>query len=342
MNNSWVTDSVLGTPFQQLTFDFGTEPTEHTTAYATLVRYTGSSGADSLADDWAARPAILWIHGLTDYFFHKHVAEYFHHQGFAFYALDLRKCGRSLRDGQTAHHCLDIAEYYEELDAAAELITAAHEQAPHKRIIPLAHSTGGLIAPLWLDYLRREKPQLHAHCAALVLNSPWMELPVSDFLAKIARPVLAGVGKIFPGIPFPGGVMDVYGRSLHQDYDGEWDIDLRFKPLGGFNKHMGWIRAIITAQGRIHRDEINAGVPVLTLSSTQSAVGTSTMDKAQQADIILDVEHMWKWTPYLAPDVTLAPLEGAMHDVFLSRLAVRENACETTFTWLERNGVITH
>ena len=135
MNNSWVTDSVLGTPFQQLTFDFGTEPTEHTTAYATLVRYTGSSGPDSLADDWAARPAILWIHGLTDYFFHKHVAEYFHHQGFAFYALDLRKCGRSLRDGQTAHHCLDIAEYYEELDAAAELITAAHEQAPHKRAV---------------------------------------------------------------------------------------------------------------------------------------------------------------------------------------------------------------
>ena len=354
MHNSWETDSLLGAPFEQLTFNFGIEPTENTPAYATLVRYPGphhptaheqdtvAPASGPLADDWASRPAILWIHGLTDYFFHQHVAHYFHEHGFAFYALDLRKCGRSLRADQTPHHCLDIAEYYEELDAAAELIAQTHNQAPNKRITPLAHSTGGLIAPLWLDYLRREKPQLHAHCAGLILNSPWMELPVADILAKIARPVLAGVGKVFPGLPFPGGVMDLYGRSLHKNYDGEWDVDLRLKPLHSFKKHMGWIRAIIKAQGRIHRDEINTGVPVLTLSSAQSAVGTSTMDKAHQADIILAVEHMWTWTPHLAPDVTLAPIEGAMHDVFLSRLPVREQAFETTLKWLHRNGAITN
>ncbi|MEY8208880.1 alpha/beta hydrolase [Corynebacterium sp. MNWGS58] len=363
MHNSWVTDSLLGAPFEQLTFDFGTESTEDTTAYATLVRYTGNTGTMSgtasatgeastrseasattpcsapqaPCHDWAQRPAILWIHGLTDYFFHDHVAKYFHEHGYAFYALDLRKCGRSLREGQTAHHCLDISEYFEELDAAAELISATHDQAPTKRLTPLAHSTGGLIAPIWLDYLRRTKPELHQHCAALVLNSPWLELPVPDSVAKIARPVLASIGKFLPGIPFPGGVMDIYGRSLHKDYDGEWDIDLRFKPLGSFKKHMGWIRAIIAAQQSIHRDEINAGVPVLTLSSTQSAVGTSVMDKAHQADIILIVDHMWKWAPNLAANVSLAPLDGAMHDVFLSRSAVRHNALETTCTWLNKH-----
>ena len=344
MKNSWKTDSLLGAPFEQLTFNFGTEPTEDTTAYATLVRYTGaaegttvgSPADEQLADGWVQRPALLWIHGLTDYFFHKHVAEYFHERGYAFYALDLRKCGRSLREGQTPHHCLDIAEYFEELDAAAELIISAHTQTPTKRLTPLAHSTGGLIAPVWLDYLRREKPDLHAHCAALVLNSPWLELPVPDRVAKLARPVLAGVGKLLPRLPFPGGVMDIYGRSLHKNYDGEWDVDLRFKPLESFKKHMGWIRAIITAQQSIHRDEINAGVPVLTLSSTQSAVGTSVMDKAHQADIILLVEHMWKWAPNLSAQVSLAPLDGAMHDVFLSRPKVRANALETTHNWLQQ------
>jgi alpha-beta hydrolase superfamily lysophospholipase len=42
------------------------------------------------------RRSVLYLHGYNDYFFHTHVAEKFNENNFDFYALDLRKYGRSL------------------------------------------------------------------------------------------------------------------------------------------------------------------------------------------------------------------------------------------------------
>ena len=57
-------------------------------ALATMVRLPAGA---------ASRGAVLWVHGFIDYFFQRHVAERFAMEGYAFYALDLRKHGRSLR-----------------------------------------------------------------------------------------------------------------------------------------------------------------------------------------------------------------------------------------------------
>ncbi len=54
---------------------------------------------------------MLAVHGYTDYFFHTELADHFAGRGFAFYALDLPKCGRSRRDGQTPHFTSDLAHY---------------------------------------------------------------------------------------------------------------------------------------------------------------------------------------------------------------------------------------
>src|SRR5690606_41377734 len=97
-----------------------------------------------LADN-RARRAVLWIHGMSDYFFQTHVADWFVAQGFNFYALDLRKYGRSLRAHQTPNFCRSLDEYLPELDRAAELIRAdGHDHLP-----VAAHATGGPIASLW-------------------------------------------------------------------------------------------------------------------------------------------------------------------------------------------------
>ncbi|GAA3180448.1 hypothetical protein GCM10020255_074200 [Rhodococcus baikonurensis] len=60
---------------------------------ATLVRYQPQKEAVK------TRRAVLYVHGFTDYFFQKHLAEHFAEQGYAFFALDLRKCGRSSSRG---------------------------------------------------------------------------------------------------------------------------------------------------------------------------------------------------------------------------------------------------
>ena len=59
---------------------------------ATLVRRQPKPGAR----------AMLYVHGHNDYFFQRHVADFYAGLGIGFYALDLRKCGRSLLPHQTA------------------------------------------------------------------------------------------------------------------------------------------------------------------------------------------------------------------------------------------------
>src|SRR5712671_7153886 len=70
----------------------------------------------------APRGAVLYVHGFSDYFFQRHMAERFAAEGYAFYALDLRKYGRSLLPQQHPCFCKDISEYHDDLTRALEEI----------------------------------------------------------------------------------------------------------------------------------------------------------------------------------------------------------------------------
>jgi alpha-beta hydrolase superfamily lysophospholipase len=94
---------------------------------------------------------VLYIHGFVDYFFQTHLAEFFTARGYDFYALDLRKYGRSLLAHQTPNFCTDIAEYYTEIDEAVRII---READGHDTLLVNGHSTGGLIAALWAHRVR--------------------------------------------------------------------------------------------------------------------------------------------------------------------------------------------
>ena len=63
----------------------------------------------------APRGAVLYVHGFADYFFQRHMAERFAAEGYAFYALDLRKHGRSLRPHQHPNFCKSVTEYYADI-----------------------------------------------------------------------------------------------------------------------------------------------------------------------------------------------------------------------------------
>src|SRR5690606_17483172 len=117
-----------------------------------------------------ARRAVLYLHGFCDYFFHTHLADFCTGLGYDFYALDLRKHGRSLRPHQTPNFCRDLREYYAEIDEAYSLI---RERDEHDEVVVIAHSTGGLVAALWAHDRHEcgmEVPR------AFVFNSPWLDL----------------------------------------------------------------------------------------------------------------------------------------------------------------------
>lgn len=320
-------EDVLGSDFQCRDLHLGPDPEGEGDAVATVVRHR-PSGAGA---DFSNRPALLWVSGMTDYFFQEHVARHFHDHGYAFYAVDLRKCGRARQEGQRWHYSTDLTNYFPDLTASLALIT----EAGHPSLTPIAHSTGGLVAPLWLDQLRRTSPARHHRIGGLVLNSPWLDMQYPDWLVRLLRPVLKAFGTKLPDLKIPGGNLGTYGASIHSSRHGEWDFDTRMKPLGGHPKYVIWLRAVLAGQAKVHRGEVDVGVPALTLCSTKSYLGQPYSAASDTADTVLDVDQIQRWAPSLGEDMAVTALAGARHDVFLSLPHAREAALTTSTQWLD-------
>ena len=315
-----VTTDVLGEPFVAETIELPDD--SEGPVVATLVH--------SPAPD-RGRRAVLYVHGFCDYFFQKGVAEFCTALGYDFYALDLRKYGRSLLPHQTPNFCLDLTEYDAELDEAFRRIT---ERDGHDEVVVIAHSTGGLVTPLWAD--RRRERGLPGP-AAFVLNSPWFDLQGSFLLRTVGTRALDQVGARRPYQVIPRNVSAVYGQSIHSEHRGEWQYDTAWKPMESFPVRAGWLRAVRLGHRRLHRG-IEAGAPVLVLASKRTLFTAVWSDDVPSADVVLDVEQIARWSHRLGRLVTIARFDGALHDVFLSAQPVRDEVYGTVRRFLAGNG----
>ncbi|OBH39634.1 alpha/beta hydrolase [Mycobacterium intracellulare] len=309
--------------YWQRTIALGRDPAGEGDIVATLIR-RGPAQASPAAH------AVLAVHGYTDYFFHTELADHFAARGFAFYAVDLHKCGRSRRDGQTPHFVTDLANYDTELERALDVVRA---QAGD--VLVYGHSAGGLIVSLWLDRLRRRHPAAHAAVGGLVLNSPFLELPGPAVLRHSATvAVLGGLSRVrSKGVaraPGEGG----YGTTLHRDYGGQFDYNLQWKPVGGFPITYGWLHAIRRGQARLHRG-LDVGVPNLILRSDHSVRETADPDSMRCGDAVLDVTQIARWAGCVGNRSTIVPVVDAKHDVFLSLEGPREAAYRELDRWLD-------
>jgi len=84
-----------------------------------------------------------------------------------------------------------------------------------------------------------------------------------------------------------------YGTTLHRDFDGEFDYNLQWKPLGGFPITLGWLHAVRRGQVRLHRG-LDVGVPNLILRSDHS-VPLADPATMQRGDAVLDVTQIARW-----------------------------------------------
>ncbi|SRX95854.1 Unknown protein [Mycobacterium tuberculosis H37Rv] [Mycobacterium shimoidei] len=317
----WQHDVLPG--YWQHTIELGSDPDGEGEIVATLVRR---------GDGAPAQHAVLALHGYTDYFFNTALADHFADRGFAFYALDLRKCGRAWRDGQTPHFTTDLACYDAELNRALSVI---REQTDSARVLVYGHSTGGLIVSLWLDRLRRRGDTARAGIGGLVLNSPLLDLPGPAVLrwpptAVLIAAIARVAGRRVARAPGEGG----YGASLHRDYHGEFDYDLRWKPLGGFPITFGWLHAVLRGHKRLHRG-LDVGVPNLILRSDHSVPETADATALQCGDAVLDVEQIARWAGCIGNRTTVVPIQDAKHDVFLSMPQPRQLAYRQLDNWLD-------
>lgn len=317
----WVPDVLPG--YWQQTIPLGTDPVGEGDIVATLIRRSEPAAVDH---------AVLAVHGYTDYFFNTALGDHFAGRGFAFYALDLQKCGRSRRDGQTPHFITDLAHYDAELDRALAII---NEDAQSNSVLVYGHSSGGLIVPLWLDRLRRRGGIANARVGGLVLNSPFLDLHGPPVLRlPVTSAVIAGLSRVrSKGVirpPSEGG----YGSTLHRDYDGEFDYDLQWKPLGGFPITLGWLHAVRHGQRRLHRG-LDVGVPNLILRSDHTVRETTDAAAMQRGDAVLDVSQIARWAGCIGNRSTIIPVADAKHDVFLSLAEPRRVAYRHLDRWLD-------
>ncbi len=306
----WQVD-VLGKPYYAETIEL--EDDAEGEVVATLVRRRGRS---------RSRKAVLHVHGFADYFFQTPAADFWLSRGYDFYALDLRKYGRSLRPHQTPNFVTDLDDYYEELDEAHRRITA---RDGHDHVLLSGHSTGGLVVPLWLH-------DNGASAAGLVLNAPWLDLQGSLLLRTAGTAAIDQIGALRPHLSIPREVSGFYARSLHRDHDGEWPFDLAWKPLESWPVYAGWLRAVRRGHARVHRG-LDLDVPTLVLTSSRSGHPREWDESCHSTDIVLDVRQIRKWAHKVADHVTLVSLEGALHDVTLSRKEIREQAFEEITRW---------
>ncbi|MDG4945362.1 alpha/beta hydrolase [Weeksellaceae bacterium KMM 9713] len=269
------------------------------------------------------RKAVLYIHGYVDYFFQAHLGKAFNKQDYDFYALDLRKYGRSLLEHQHPNYCKSLSEYYEEISLALRQI---YEKSNHD-VYLMGHSTGGLIASNYM--IEGEEKDL---VKGLILNSPFFDFNYGDFqksLIVFAAKVMAAP---FDYAKVSGALSPAYAESIHKDYYGEWDFSLDWKPIEGFPTYFAWILAINEAQQKLLEASID--IPVLVMYSNGSAKYSKYTEEAKNKDTVLNVEDIKRVGAELGPKVSLMEIENAVHDIFLSSKKVRESALKQMFDWL--------
>ncbi len=319
----WVPDVLPG--YWQYAIPLGPDPDGEGNLVATLIRRGNAA---------ASAHAVLAVHGYTDYFFHTELADHFADRGFAFYALDLRKCGRSRLAGHTPHFTTDLAHYDAELEHALGIVGEQTHPAHPIKVLVYGHSAGGLIVSLWLDRLRQRRATTHATVGGLVLNSPFLDLHGPAIVRLgVTSATIAALSRLRTKGVLRGQGNGGYGSSLHRDYHGEFDYDLQWKPLGGFPITFGWLNAMRRGHARLHRG-LDVGVPNLILRSDHSVRENAGPTALQCGDAVLDVTQIARWAGCIGNRTTIVAVPDAKHDVFLSLPQPRQTAYRHLDLWL--------
>ena len=285
---------------------------------------------------------LLYIHGRNDYFFQRELAEDITGCGGAFYALDLRRYGRSLRPGQRMGFVSNLSLYDEDISEALDLI---REDYPDLPLVLMGHSTGGLLATLWAN---RHPGALDG----LILNSAWLEMQTMASMRSAVAPILERIASRNPMWAVPGGDgPDHYGRSLREGWNAldaslpdslaaypddpavkGWSYALEWKRPGSYPAYAAWLEAILDGHENV-ASSVHLDIPVLSMMSTSSYFGEEFSEAVFSSDVVLDREVILERSARLGPLVTMASFPGK-HDLLLSDPQVRAEVYDTMNRWI--------
>ncbi len=315
----WLPDP-LGPGYDYQTLDFGHD--DDGPLVATLVRYAPPRRLTNFGR--RAKGVILSVHGWSDYFYNRELAEFWHRSGYHFYALDLRHHGRSLRvEHELPGFISNLEDLDLELNASLQIIQREHPRLP---VVAQGHSMGGLILSLWIA-------RTNAKVKALVLNAPWLEFQGTAFLRVPINGLMEAMSRSNPRRKILPNQFDHYWQSLSDQANGQWDIHHRWRPTFAFPSTAGWLHTILEGHAQVARG-LDLNLPILVMTSKHSHFSTAYSQQMQQTDSVIDVVQTRLRALKLGSFVTLSEIEGAMHDVFTSQESARATAFRDLNLWL--------
>lgn len=274
------------------------------------------------------RRGFLYIHGFNDYFFQSEMGDRFVDSGYHFYAVDLRRYGRSWLPWQWPFNVRDQKEYFADIDSA---LAQMHRDGITDITLG-GHSTGGLTVALY-GALTGTRTQVQR----IVTDSPFLAWNFNPFMRKVAIPVVGFMGRIFKNAKIKQAKCDGYAYSLLRQYHGEWEYNTDWKMVYSPPVTWSWIHAISHAQGQVidHRRDI--AVPILVMHSSRKIDGCNWTPEFQTGDAVLDPEQIQQRGQRLGSVRQVCTIDSGLHDLILSRRQVREAAYDSIFAFIRRH-----
>ena len=267
---------------------------------------------------------MLYLHGFIDYFFQSHLADAFNGAGCNFYALDLRKYGRSLGQASHPNFCKDFEEYFPEITSAIDIITTVEHH----------------------DAVIAERPfHRRARCRALREDrrsprsgdppDPQQPLSRGATGTRCCRISVRSSGGLFPSGASRNPSIRGTRRAFTPTSRASGASTRTGNRSTGFDAFYGWLRAVVRVQDRIKKG-LGLEQPVLVMHSDRSEKGKTWSDTFHRADLVLDVTDIKRLSPHLGTRTELQEIAGGKHDLVLSCEDARAECLRVMLEWIAK------
>lgn len=279
-----------------------------------------------------SKKGFLYIHGFNDYFFQAEMGERFVDSGYHFYAVDLRRYGRSKEPWQYPYNIRDMRKYYDDIDSA--IVQMKRDGVTD--ITLGGHSTGGLTVIAYGVDKGNDVP-----VKRIVTDSPFLAWNFDGFFRNFLIPTVRDISVLVKNAKIKQGHCDGYAYSLLKEYDGEWTYNTDWKMIYSPPVTTSWVGQIQSTQNKVKKHADRLAVPVLIMHSSRKVDGCNFEPDFRYGDAVLDPfmirERGLQIKKKSKYPVQVCAIDSGLHDLILSLKPHRDEAYRTIFQFINKD-----